>query len=216
MKTKATLIVIGAAVLLLMVTPAILALVSSSTPDPYTTPVPFGWSLQLRGKLKMNMDRVAFQKLQKKNMASLVVDENDPATADAADDTTYKGISLKKLVGLIDDKDPKTFNKARAKRGYGVEVVGVDYFTYVYTSQQIVTLGKGLFVANLANDLPLIWGTPKYKSGVASFKPTWPLKMVSSDTTMTNKMKPSGIMRISIVAAPTPSPSASPSSVAPF
>ena len=96
-----------------------------------------------------------------------------------------------------------------------MEVTGIDYFSYVYSSKQIAALGKKLIVADKANGKAFVWGSVKVTDTTGTFKPTWPLKMVSSDTTITGKMKPSGIMRIRIVdAPPSPSPSASP--VAPF
>jgi hypothetical protein len=223
MKKRLTLILGGAAVLLLAVAaPSLLALVRSSTPpDPYTTPVPFSWSVQLqKGAKKIEMARREFRKFEAaaRHAVTIVVDENKPATPeDATDDTTYAGVSLAQVVGLIDDKDPATFNKklATTGAGYGVEVTGVDYFSYVYSSKQIAALGKKLIVADKANGKALVWGSVKVTDTTGTFKPAWPLKMVSSDTTITGKMKPSGIMRIRIVAAP-PSPSPSASPVAPF
>jgi hypothetical protein len=223
MKTRLTLILGGAAVLLLVVAaPALLALVRSA-PDPYTTPVPFSWSLQLKkGTQRAEMNRSEFRRFEaaKNRMVTIVVDENKPVTPDdATDDTTYTGMSLAQVVGIIDDKDPTTFNRKLAMTGdgYGVEVMGVDYFSYVYSSKQVAELGKALMVADKANGKALVWGSVKVSDTTGTFKPTWPLKLVSSDAAITGKMKPSGIMRISIVAAPVvPSPSPSASTSAPF
>jgi hypothetical protein len=223
MKKRLTLILGGAAVLVLAVAaPSLLALVRSSAPDPYTAPVPYSWSLQLqKGAKKVELNRAQFRKLEAtaKHAVTIVVDENKPATPELTDDTTYKGMSLAELVGIIDDKDPTTFNKklATTGAGYGVQVVGIDYFSYVYSSKQIAALGKKLVVADKANGMPLAWGSVKVSGATGTFKPNWPLKLVSLDPTITGKMKPAGIMRISIVAAPpSPSPSPSASPVAPF
>jgi hypothetical protein len=224
MKTRLTLVLGGAAVLLLAVAaPMLLALVRSAAPDPYTTPVPFSWSLQLKkGTHRAEINRSQFRRFEaaKNRTATIVVDENKPVTPeDATDDTTYTGMSLAQVVGIIDDKDPTTFNRRLATTGlgYGVEVTGIDYFSYVYSSKQVAELGKALMVADKANGKALVWGSVKVSDTTGTFKPGWPLKLVSSDTTITGKMKPSGIMRVRIVAAPElPSPSPSPSAAAPF
>jgi hypothetical protein len=208
MNKRVLLMLVGAAVLgLSMAAPTLMALVRTSAPDAYLTPVPFGWSLQLRGAHSLDLTKAQFRAGASHNPVAIVDDNKTPA--DPSDDVTYKGISLKRLVGLIDDDNPSTFNSKRAYagKGYGVEVTGIDYFSYVYTSRQVANLGNTLLVADLANGSPLVWGTVK---GTA-FKPTWPLKLVSSNAAITGKMKPSGILRIRIVAAPAPSPSPSPS-----
>ena len=219
MRKRLTLILGGAAVLLLAVAaPSLLALVRSAAPDPYAAPVPYSWSLQLKkGPQKVEIDRSQFRRIEAAHdrMATIVVDENKPTTPDnATDDTTYTGMSLAQVVGIIDDKDPATFNRklAMTGAGYGIEVTGIDYFSYVYSSKQVAELGKALLVADKANGKALVWGSVKVSGTTGTFKPNWPLKLVSSDTTITGKMKPSGILRISIVAAPVaPSPSPSPS-----
>lgn len=206
MRYKLTLIVAGAAMLLLAVSaPTLLALVKSS-PDPLTTPSPFSWSLQLRGARQANLTKGAFEKLEKKFAVTLIVNEKGT-------DVTYKGISLKKLVSLIDDKDPKTFNKALAAEGYGVEVTGIDFYSYVYSSTDVAAWGKNVIVANRAGGRPLTWGKINSSN---EFSPIWPLKVVSDGTNvvLTGKQRPSAVMRIKIVAAPSPEPS--PSAAAPF
>jgi len=213
MRKRVILLIVGAAVLALAAAaPGLLALVRASAPDPYTTPVPYAWTLQLRGAKSINLSKqqfLAFEAL-KNHQATIVVDENKPATPDTADDTTYKGVPLWRVVGFIDDRDPATFNRKLANgKGYGVEVMGVDYFSYVYPSQQIAALGNSLMVAGRANGRPFTWGSVKVSGTTGTFKPNWPLKLVSSDPSVTGKMKPGGILRISIVAAPTPSPSPS-------
>jgi hypothetical protein len=215
MRKRVILLIAGAAVLALAAAaPVLLAMVRTATPDPYTAPVPFAWTLQLRGAKRINLSKQDFNafKALKNHQATIIVDENKPATPDTADDTTYRGVPLWRVVGLIDDKNPATFNTKLATKGagYGVEVMGVDYFSYVYTSQQVAALGDSLMVASSANGMPLKWGSVS-TSGSGSFKPSWPLKLVSSDSSVTGKMRPGGILRISIVAAPTPPPSPSPS-----
>jgi hypothetical protein len=219
MRKRVILLFAGAAMLLLAAAaPGLLALVRASAPDPYTTPVPYGWTLQLRGvKRSMNLSKHQFRVFEAlKKHEAIIVDDNKTAD-DPSDDITYKGVPLWRVVGLIDDRNPATFNwKLANGKGYGVRVTGIDYFSYVYSSRQIAALGKSLILAGTANGAPLTWGTVKVSGTTGTFKPNWPLKLVSSDSSVTGKMKPSGILRIRIVAAPTPSPSRSPLAPSPF
>lgn len=50
----------------------------------------------------------------------------------------YRGEPLYQLVGLVDDDDPGTFNVAEAKRGYGIELVATDGYTWMVDSRTIV------------------------------------------------------------------------------
>ncbi len=72
-----------------------------------------------------------------------------------ADDLTYSGLSLRRLVALIDDGDPATFNKVRAANGYAVVVQAMDGFTATYTSAELMKFGSKIIVADRANDAPL-------------------------------------------------------------
>jgi len=214
MRKRVILLIVGAAVLALAAAaPGLVALVRAAGPDPYTRPVPFAWTLQLRGAKSTNLSKLQFRQFQslKRHEVTIVVDENKPPTPEAADDTTYKGVPLWRVVGLIDDRDPTTFNRKLANgKGYGVKVVGVDSFSYVYSSQQIAALGNALILSGTANGAPLTWGTVKVSDTTGTFKPNWPLKLVSSDPSVSGKMKPGGILRISIVPAPTATPAAAP------
>ncbi len=117
---------------------------------------------------------------------------------------------LYRLVGRIDDKNPNTFNTALADgAGYDVVVTGLDGFAATFTSAQVAAEGNALLLAYRQDGQPLVFGTTKAKNGTYSYTPVWPLKVVSSDTTITGKMKPSGVARISIVPVPAPSPSGS-------
>lgn len=221
MRKRMILLFGGVALLVLAAAaPALLALVQASAPDPYTTPVPYAWTLQLRGaKKSLNLNKSQFRAYEalKNHEATIVVDENKPSTPELTDDTTYKGVPLWRIVALIDDRDPSTFNwKLANGKGYGVEVMGVDYFSYVYSSQQIATLKKALILSGNANGAPLVWGSVKVSDTTGTFKPSWPLKLVSSDSSVTGKMKPGGILRISIVPAPAPTTTPAPSAEAPF
>ena len=66
----------------------------------------------------------------------------------------YRGQSLYKLVGLVDDRYPKTFNKARALKGYKIQFIARDGYKVTISSKTIV--GKsGWIVACLKDGMML-------------------------------------------------------------
>ena len=151
-----------------------------------------------------------------KRVAATVVDDNK-TPEDATDDVTYTGVPLWRLVGRIDDARPASFNWKLATKapGYNVVIEAVDGFTVTYTSAEVATLKNKLVVANRANGSPLTLGSASIKNPMtvdeyASWKPNWPLKLVSSDTSIFGSRKPAGIARISIVPATATSHEAEP------
>jgi hypothetical protein len=210
MKTRLTLVIAAAAVLVLAIAAPALARAEarSSTADA----VPYGWLLQLRGAKRTSLTSYAFHNWTKqKYIKRIVVDDNKTAD-DPSDDLTYSGIALWRLVGRIDDKNPARFNVklATTAPGYNVVVDGVDGFSAVYTSAEIAGLKNKLVVADRVNGVSLSLGTVSIKNDVASWKPNWPLKLVSSDTSIFGSRKPAGVQRISIVPATAPTTSADP------
>ena len=118
---------------------------------------------------------------------------------------TYTGVSLQTMVGYFDDNNRNTFSAALAVTGYNVVIVGMDGFTATIPSAQIASLGDKIILADLADGAPLV--VPKAaldKNKKPSWKPSWPLKIVSLDASVTGKMKPAGVVRISIVPAVAP------------
>ena len=203
MKKRLTLAVAGVAVMLLAAAgPATAARTADSG-------VPYGWLLQLRGlKAHSPMPNYAFQKWTTKKFVKRTVVDDNKTPADPSDDLTYTGIALWRVVGRIDDGDPSTFNwkKATSAPGYNVVVEGVDGFSATFTSAEVATLKNKLVVANRVNGVPLTLGTASIKNPMtvdeyASWKPNWPLKLVSSDPSIFGNRKPAGVVRISIVAA---------------
>ena len=83
------------------------------------------------------------------------VDDSTATPGRPADDLTYKGLTLKRLVGRIDDGNPATFNKTRAAKGYAVVVEAMDGFTCTYTSAEVMTIGAKIIVADRLNDAVL-------------------------------------------------------------
>jgi hypothetical protein len=197
MKKRLALVMAGAAVLLLAMAAPALAMRADSSG------VPYGWLLQLRGAKKMTITDFAYRAwLKTPRITRTVVDDNKTPD-DPSDDRTYTGVALWRLVGRIDDKDPSTFNTklATTGAGYNVVVSGVDGFDATYTSAEVATLKNALVVANLVDGAPLDLGTASIKNDAASWKPNWPLKLVSNDPNIFGNRKPAGVVRISIVKA---------------
>jgi hypothetical protein len=66
----------------------------------------------------------------------------------------YRGQTMYKLIGLVDDKDPGSFNKARAQKGYKIKLFGRDGYTWTITSKSIIGQ-KRRIVAKLKNGASL-------------------------------------------------------------
>jgi hypothetical protein len=79
----------------------------------------------------------------------------------------FRGQSIYKLVGLVDDKDPTTFNVARARRGYGVKFIASDGYSHTMSSRDIIGKKKWI-VARLKNGRPLPKAEGPYRD-VGSF-----------------------------------------------
>jgi hypothetical protein len=79
----------------------------------------------------------------------------------------YRGQSLYKLVGLVDDKRPGSFNVALARKGYRIRLVASDGYSWDMDSKAIIGK-KGWIVARLKNGKPLPVGEGPYRD-VGSF-----------------------------------------------
>jgi len=79
----------------------------------------------------------------------------------------FRGQSIYRLVGLVDDKDPKTFNVRKARRGYGVTFIAGDGYSHTIDSRKIIGK-KRWIVARLKNGKPLPEGEGPYRN-VGSF-----------------------------------------------
>jgi hypothetical protein len=172
----------------------------------------YGWDLQLRNTVSTqyssDVTYTAFAAWAAAHQVTIVDTNKTPDNT--ADDTTYKGVSLKTLVGYFDDADLATFNTALASGGYNVQIMGMDGFTGTMAAADIATLGDKVILANLANDQPLLVPAATLSNGAASWKPNWPLKVVSNEGSVTGKMKPGGVVRVSIVSATNPNAPAEP------
>jgi hypothetical protein len=166
---------------------------------------PYGWDLQLRNtvtaKYSADLTYKAFAAWVAKSKRQVTVTDSSVPAAPV----TYKGVALKTLVGYFDDNDPNTFNDALAAGGYKVVVLGMDGFAATFASADIASLGDKVILANLADGQPLtVPAAALDKNGLPSWKPSWPLKVVSIDPSVTGKMKPGGVVRISIEPAVAP------------
>ena len=151
------------------------------------------------------MPSYKFQAWQADPLVKRTIVDDNKTPDDPADDLTYTGVALWRLVGRIDDADPTRFNTklATTAPGYTVAIEGVDGFTVRYTSLEVATLKNALVVADRMNGEPLMLGTASIKNDAASWKPNWPLKLVSSDASIFGSRKPAGVQRISIEAGAT-------------
>jgi len=174
---------------------------------------PYGWDLQLRNtrtttatKYSADLTYKAFATWAGLKHRTVSIEDTSTATP-----TTYTGVSLMTLVGYFDDNNKETFNKALAAKGYNVVILGMDGFAATIPSADIAALGAKVILANLANGAPLaVPAAGLDKNGLPSWKPNWPLKVVSIDPAVTGKMKPGGVVRLSIVPAVAPTTGAAP------
>ncbi len=194
---KLTLTAAAATVLLLML--ALPALATRAT-----TPEPFGWELQLRNaqtpKYGADMTSRQFSAWAAKKHRRVTI-------VDGA--TTYKGVSLKTVVGYFDDNNKETFNAALARKGYSVVITGFDGFSATWTSGDIARLGSKVILADLANGKPLPV-PPAFidAAGLPQWIPDWPLRVVTLVPGIVWDQKVQGVARLSIVpAAPKGAPS---------
>jgi hypothetical protein len=79
----------------------------------------------------------------------------------------YRGQTLYKLIGLVDDKKPGSFNVALAKKGYTIRFIASDGFHWDFKSRSIIGK-KNWIVARLKNGKPLPSAEGPYRD-VGSF-----------------------------------------------
>ena len=168
-------------------------------------PEPFGWDLQLRNaktpKYGADMTHKAF--------AAWAAEKDRRVTI--VDGATFKGVSLKTLVGYFDDNNRQTFNATLAAQGYNVVILGMDSYAATFASAQIAQLGDKVIVADLADGAALpVPAAHLDAAGLPHWLPDWPLRVVSLDPgIIAAEMNVRGVMRLSIEPAVMP-PAASP------
>jgi hypothetical protein len=194
---------LGALILLAVVPLAVAAVGPRDTSKTISTTPGATWMFKMKGAKTHEMTYKDFAGFSKAHPASWV-DNTDPANP-----ATYSGVDLKTLVGIVDDKNSKTFDDALATTapGYIVRVIGVDGFSHDFASADVAT--KNIIVASKVATgtgpaLALPFGTAKYKTTGASvgFSPSWPIKLVGTDLT-SGSMKIGAISLIVLLPAPT-------------
>jgi hypothetical protein len=79
----------------------------------------------------------------------------------------YRGETLYKVIGLVDDNDPSSFNVALAEKGYQIRFIAEDGYEWTMSSKAIVGQ-TGWIIARLKNGRPLPKGEGPYRD-VGSF-----------------------------------------------
>ena len=74
----------------------------------------------------------------KKLRANVVWDGRKQGDINPSLKAVYRGTTLYKLIGLVDDKNPKTFNAALARKGYKIQFVCRDGYKPTIPSRWII------------------------------------------------------------------------------
>lgn len=108
-----------------------------------------GWTLTLRGKLKkvLPIARVP---------ATVAWHGEKAGNINPSLRYVYRGQTLYKLVGLVDDNDPSTFNVALAKKGYRIQFICRDGYRPKIPSRWII--GKRTWIVAKIKDGKLLQG----------------------------------------------------------
>jgi hypothetical protein len=141
------------------------------------TGLPPDWELDLSGAMTTTMTAVEFQ----------TEAADHPASYDDGMGSVYGGVALWRLVGMIDDGDPDTFDDATAALGYDVGVIATDGFSYTFPISDVAR-NNDIIVANVVNggELPA---------------DAYPVRLVGSALT-SNKQKVRQIASIELAGLP--------------
>ena len=153
-----------------------------------TRPVPTEaeWPLLLYGAQDDNVTQTEFEAEAFSNRLS--------CTDNAG---TWTGPALWRLVALVDDDDPSTFDSALAAEGYSIKVSAPDYY-YVFDSVTVAG-NDGIVAANTLDGQPLPLTDPTNPS-----KLWYPVKLVGSDLHSGDRV--GGVVMIELLNLPTPPP----------
>lgn len=151
-----------------------------------TRPVPTEaeWPLQLYGALEGNMTQTEFEASVFANTLTYTDDNGN-----------WTGLALWRLIALIDDNAPLTFNSELATQGYRIQVSAPNYY-FIFDSADIAN-NDNIIVANTLNVQPL----PETDPG-NSTKLWYPLKLVGSGLHSGDRV--GGIVMIELLDLPTP------------
>ena len=153
-----------------------------------THPVPTvaEWPLQLYGARSENVTQAEFE-------ASVF--SNKLTYTDNAG--TWTGLALWRLLALVDDDDPATFNSSLAATGYSIWVAAPDYY-YVFDSAAVAG-NDNIIAANMLNGQPLPQTDPANPS-----KLWYPLKLVGSGLHSGDRV--SGVVMVELLNLPPAAP----------
>ena len=129
------------------------------TPDAAPARGPYA-DLVLKGKLTK---RIAWSQLP----VSVKWDGTKAGAIPKDLQAVYRGQTLYKLVGMVDDKKPGSFNVALAKKGYTIRFLATDGYRWDMKSKTIIGK-KNWIVARLKNGKALPKGEGPYRD-VGSF-----------------------------------------------
>lgn len=167
------------------------------------------WMMKVTGRTYGNgrIKELTYRRVAKMRKAAKA-SWTDPVTNDI-----YYGVPLKRLVGLVDDNKPGSFNGAKAAANkYSVTVKGVDGFSYTWSSADVATLdilvathyragGVGKRLVLPLGEARAITGPPEE----ARWIPTWPAKLVGDEPSTSGRKRIGGVNRVMLTAplAPT-------------
>jgi hypothetical protein len=110
---------------------------------------------------------------------------------------TWAGLALWRLVALVDDSDPDTFNSGLAAEGYSIKVSAPDYY-YVFDSA-IVAGNDDIIAANTLDGEPLPLTDPTNPD-----KSWYPVKLVGSALHSGDRV--GGVVMVELLNLPSPPP----------
>ena len=157
------------------------------------------WPLQLVGATTVNLTQAQFEAIVAAN----------PAPAYTDSDGAWTGIALWRLIALVDDGDPSTFNDALAST-YSIKLTASDGYSKTiappYAGVFPFARNENIIVANQLNGAPLPLLSPTGK--------TWyPLRSTGSGCTANNQ-RVGALIKIELLNLPVTSVSVAPASQA--
>ena len=148
------------------------------------SPPVYGWVIQLRGAVNRDLTSTQFAAIEK-TVGTTWTDTSDNAWA---------GIPLWRLVALVDDKNPKTFNAGLAAKGYWVQVIGLaDVPVRLSSTDKSWVHNNKAIVADRQNGAPLSFGSMS-TGDPGTWVPGWPAQLVGPS--LAGGQTTSGIVKI--------------------
>jgi DMSO/TMAO reductase YedYZ molybdopterin-dependent catalytic subunit len=157
-----------------------------STSPTHPVPTVAEWPIQLYGALSDNLTQAEFE--------ASVSSDNLTCTDNTG---TWAGLALWKLVALVDDDDPATFNSVLAAEGYYVKVSAPDYY-YVFDSATVAG-NDDIIAASTLDGQPLPLTDP-----TNPLKLWYPVKLVGSGLHSGDRV--GGVVMIELLNLPSVAP----------